>query len=235
MKLLLADDDPKILSSLNKRLSEASFVVDCAVDANELLYMVRHYKYDVIILELLLPNTSGCGLVQSLKQIAANTSIFILSRCDQINIKVHALESGAADYLTKPFSFSELSARLFNIIRRQTRTADDIAANDIIAFDDLCINTRGHEVTLHGRRLPLSHKEFELLRELARQPGRLFTRTQLAERVWGAHADTQSNIVDATIYRLRQKIGDTQSPRRIDTIRGAGYVFKEYNNTDSAA
>ncbi len=226
MRVLLVEDDIKIASFIVKGLKAAGFAVDSAVDGEEGLELALTEPYDAAIIDLMLPKRSGLSLIKEMRAERVNTPVLILSAKGSVDDRVKGLEIGADDYLTKPFAFSELLARVQALIRRASGIADPAR----LSVGDLSINLLTREVIRAGRRIDLQPREFSLLEYLMRNAGRIVSKTMIMEHVWDYHFDPQTNVVEARISRLREKIDRGADQKLIHTVRGAGYVIKE---TDS--
>ena len=223
MRVLLVEDDIKIASFIVKGLKAATFAVDSAVDGEEGLELALTEPYDAAIIDLMLPKRSGLSLIKEMRAEKVNTPVLILSAKGSVDDRVKGLEIGADDYLTKPFAFSELLARVQALIRRASGIADPAR----LSVGDLSINLLTREVIRAGRHIDLQPREFSLLEYLMRNAGRIVSKTMIMEHVWDYHFDPQTNVVEARISRLREKIDRGADQKLIHTVRGAGYVIKE--------
>jgi two-component system OmpR family response regulator len=223
MRVLLIEDDVKIASFIVKGLKSAGFAVDHALDGEDGLQLAVTEPYDVAVVDLMLPRKNGLALIGELRAEKVNTPVLILSAKGSVDDRVKGLETGADDYLTKPFAFSELLARVQALIRR----AGGIADPTRLGVGDLSINLLTREVTRDGKRIELQPREFSLLEYLMRNAGRIVSKTMIMEHVWDYHFDPQTNVVEARISRLREKIDRNSGERLIHTVRGAGYVVKK--------
>mgnify|MGYP001564612160 CR=1 FL=1 len=223
MRVLLVEDDIKIASFIVKGLKAAGFAVDSAVDGEEGLELALTEPYDTAIVDLMLPKRNGLSLIKEMRAEKVNTPILILSAKGSVDDRVKGLETGADDYLTKPFAFSELLARVQALIRRASGAADPAR----LSVGDLSINLLTREVVRAGKRIDLQPREFSLLEYLMRNAGRIVSKTMIMEHVWDYHFDPQTNVVEARISRLREKIDRDADQKLIHTVRGAGYVIKE--------
>ena len=220
MKVLIIEDEHKIANSIKKGLEMESYAVDVAYDGSEGYDLASTEDYDVIILDLLLPGLGGMEICKKLRSEKIHTPILILTAKGQLEDKVEGLNSGADDYLVKPFAFEELLARIRALIRRP-KTAN----GTILALDDLSLNTLTYEVKRDDKQIRLSGKEFSLLEYLLRHPGRIFTKEQIIGHVWNYDADILPNTVEVYIGYLRNKIDRPfpKKPALIHTVRGFGY------------
>ncbi len=223
MRVLLVEDDVKIASFIVKGLKAVGFAVDHASDGEEGLQLALIEPYDAAIVDLMLPKKSGLSLIRELRAEKNNTPVLILSAKGDVEDRVRGLETGADDYLTKPFAFSELLARLQALIRRASGVADPTR----LSVGDLSINLLTREVKWGETPIELQPREFSLLEYLMRNAGRIVSRTMIMEHVWDYHFDPQTNVVEARISRLRDKIDRIAGRKLIHTVRGAGYVVRE--------
>lgn len=221
MKVLIIEDDKNLSHLIKKRLKE-EFEVTQAFDAEEGLSYAFYDNYDVIILDLMLPKMSGFQVIESLRNKKIKTPILILSAKENIEDKVKGLELGADDYLTKPFSFPELIARINALIRR-SKSIEDISK---LKYEDLVIDLLKKEVYRGNKKIDLTAKEFELLKYLVENAERIVTRNMILSHVFDIDFDIESNVVDVQIHRLRDKIDKGFEKKLIHTVRGFGYVLK---------
>lgn len=221
MRILLVEDEVKAGEYLRKGLSEAGFIVDWAQDGADGLHQALHESYDLIILDVMLPKLNGWQLLQELRKTRDTTVLFLTAR-DDIEDRVKGLELGADDYLVKPFSFMELLARVRTLLRRgPTRESE------MIAISDMMIDVLKRRVIRNGERIDLTGKEFSLLHLLAKRPGEVLSRSLIASQVWDMNFDSDTNVVDVAVRRLRAKLDDPYSRKLIQTVRGMGYVLEE--------
>lgn len=223
MRILLVEDDAKIASFIKKGLKSSGYAVDHAADGNEGLHMALSVPYDTLIVDIMLPGLDGLALIEELRREKINTPVIILSARDSIDDRVKGLQTGGDDYLTKPFAFSELLARVQALIRRATGAAEPTR----LQTDDLSMNLITREVDRAGRKIDLQPLEFSLLEYLMRNAERVVSKTMIMEHVWDYHFDPQTNVVEARISRLRDKIDRDFGSKLIHTVRGVGYVLKE--------
>lgn len=222
MRVLIIEDDPKTASYLSKGLRENGFVPDIAQDGQEGLFLVNTQEYDLIILDVMLPKLDGWSVIAAIRTHKRNLPILFLTARDAVEDRVKGFELGADDYLVKPFAFSELLARVRSLLRRgQTRQTE------VLELADLKIDLLGHKAFRGGKRLDLTAKEFILLTLLVKHAGEFMSRTFITEQVWDINFDSDTNIVDATIRRLRRKVDDPFEKKLIHTVRGMGYVVEE--------
>jgi two-component system OmpR family response regulator len=223
MRVLLVEDDPVISSFVVKGLREAGFAVDTAADGEDGLHLAVAESYDAVIVDLMLPKLDGLSLITSLREAKPNIPIMILSAKRSVDDRVKGLQTGSDDYLTKPFAFSELLARVQALIRRATGVPDPVR----LEVADLIMDLLSREVTRSGQKIELQPREFLLLEYLMRNAGRVVSKTMIMEHVWDMNFDPQTNIVEARMSKLRDKIDRDHDKKLIHTIRGAGYILKE--------
>lgn len=221
MRLLIIEDENKTAAYLAKGLTENGFIVDVSHDGQDGLFQATQTHYDILIVDVMLPKLSGWEIVKAVRKTHPDVRILFLTARDSIEDKVKGLELGADDYLIKPFAFSELLARIRTLLRRGSPNQ-----SDNITIADLKIDLLKHKAMRDAARLDLSPKEFALLVFLAQHPGEVLSRTLIAERVWDIHFDSDTNVIDVAIRRLRQKIDDGYNIKLIHTVRGIGYVFE---------
>ncbi len=221
MKILVVEDDAKIASFLQKGLSEESYNVDLSAHADEAVYLAQVNAYDIILLDVMLPGRDGMAVCRTLRERKVTTPIIMLSARNRLSDKIDGLDSGADDYLTKPFAFEELLAR----IRVQLR--DPSKASNIISVGDLTVDTSRHEVMRADKKISLTSKEYALLEYLARNKEKLLSETLINENLSNMNQEVMSNVVNVYIYRLRNKIDKGFEKKLIHTIKGAGYMLSE--------
>lgn len=222
MRILLVEDDLKIASFVVKGLKEAGFAVDHAVDGEEGLHLALHEPYDAAVIDIMLPKLDGLQLIERLRAQGRNTPVIILSAKRSVDDRVKGLQAGGDDYLTKPFSFSELLARVQGLIRRATRSAEP----SVLKAGDLSLSLLTREVRRGEERIELQPREFALLEYLLRNEGHVLSKTMILEHVWDYSFDPQTNVVDVLVCRLRNKVDRDFQEKMIHTIRGVGYVLK---------
>ena len=223
MRVLVVEDDVKIASFVVNGLKQNGFAVDQARDGEAGLDLALTVSYDAAVLDLNLPGLNGLSLLRQLRQKKVATPVLILSARATIDDRVLGLQSGGDDYLTKPFAFSELLARVQALIRRSSHSAHDPAH---LAVADLRLDPFSREVTRGGRKLDLQPREFALLELLLRHAGRPVTKTMILEHVWDFAFDPQTNLVDVLVHRLRAKVDKDFPVKLLQTVRGVGYVLK---------
>ncbi|MBX3745132.1 MAG: response regulator transcription factor [Verrucomicrobiae bacterium] len=222
MRVLVVEDDPKIASFVVKGLKQSGFAVDHCRDGNEAHVLAATVPYDAAVVDVMLPGLDGIRLVQRLRREGATTPVIFLSAKASVDDRIRGLQAGGDDYLTKPFAFSELLARIQALIRRATQAAEPTR----LEVGDLKLDLLTRETTRAGQRVELQPREFALLEYLMRHPGRAVTKTMILEHVYDYSFDPQTNVVDVLVSRLRQKIDRDFPTRMIHTIRGVGYVLK---------
>ncbi len=225
MHLLLIEDDAEAARFLAKGLRESGYVVDIAADGREGLLRATEGAYDLIIADRQLPHLDGLSIVTMLRKSGRHTPVLILSALGTVDDRINGLRAGGDDYLTKPFAFGELLARIEALLRRGSQP--DTTTRLRVA--DLELDLLGRKVTRAGTPVDLTSKEFQLLEFLARRPGQVVTRTMLLEAVWDLHFDPQTNVIDVHISRLRAAIDKGFDRPLLHTVRGAGYVLREGN------
>jgi len=222
MKLLVIEDDREAAAYIAKGLSESGYVVDCAADGREGLFMATSGSYDALVVDRMLPQMDGLALIAALRSADIRTPVLILSALGAVDDRVKGLRAGGDDYLTKPFAFAELLARLEALLRR----GGGNAATTKLRVGDLEMDLLARSVTRGGQDLELLPREFRLLEFLMRHAGQVVTRTMLLENVWDYHFDPQTNVIDVHISRLRQKIDKGFAKPLLHTVRGAGYLLR---------
>ena len=222
MRLLLIEDDLKIASFISKGFKAAGFAVDHAKDGEEGLHLALTEPYDAAVIDLMLPKRDGLSVIERMRTEKVNTPVIILSAKGSIDDRVKGLETGSDDYLTKPFSFSELLARVQALIRR----ASGVSEPTRLAVGDLSMNLLTREVERGGKRIELQPLEFSLLEYLMRNAERVVSKTMIMEHVWDYNFDPQTNVVEVRISRLRDKVDKGFPSKLIHTVRGVGYVLK---------
>jgi two-component system, OmpR family, copper resistance phosphate regulon response regulator CusR len=221
MRILIIEDDVKTAAYLRKGLSENGFKVKVATEGEEGLYLALTKEFDLILLDVMLPDMDGWQVLKKLRFRENDTPVIFLTARDAVPDRVKGLELGANDYLVKPFAFSELIARINNSLRYGP------AKQDLFRVGDLELDPVGHTAKRAGKRLDLTPKEFALLSLLIRRTGEVLTRVRIAERVWNMELESDTNVVDVHMRRLRAKVDDPFERKLIHTVRGVGYVLEE--------
>ncbi len=225
MRILVIEDERRLTHYIKKGLEENDFSVDCAYDGEEGLFMARNNEYDLIVLDLILPKKLGMDMLKEMRANGNTVPVLILSVKDSTQTKAEGLNIGADDYLTKPFSFIELLARIRAILRRGRPEQQST-----LKVQDLVMDLVAHRVTKRSEVIELTKKEFALLEFFMRHPGQVLTRTMIIEHVWDYNFDCMTNIVDVFVNRIRNKIDKGYDEKLIHTIRGVGYVMRERKN-----
>ena len=221
MRILLVEDDSRVASFIRRGLREEHYTVDTAKDGEEALFLAQTGEYDVIILDLMLPKRNGMDVLRTLRGERQAVPVLVLTAKDELQDKVSGLNAGADDYLTKPFRFDELLARVRALLRRR----GDMVPT-ALQVGDLELDTLRHRATRGGKPLDLTSREYTLLEFLLRHTDQVVSRTMLAEHVWEHDFDPLSNVIDVHIARLRRKIDDDVSLKLLHTIRGSGYMIQ---------
>lgn len=221
-RILVAEDETKARRYLEEGLREHGFAVVLAEDGDEAMALLQHQIFDAVVLDVMLPGSDGWTIIQAMRADAIRTPVLFLTALDGVEDRVRGFELGANDYLVKPFAFAELVARLHNLLRQ----AELAQESSIVKVGDLVIDPLQQRVSRDGRSLWLAPKEYALLLLLARHPGRVMSRALIADGVWGIRFDTQTNLVDVVVRRLRSKLDEPfAAPPMLRTVRGAGYVL----------
>jgi heavy metal response regulator len=223
MRVLLVEDERRISAYVKRGLEEEGYAVDAVYTGREVLDWADAAAYDLIILDILLPELDGISVCRELRRRGNHTPVLMLTARDTVDNRVAGLDAGADDYLVKPFAMKELLARLRAITRRNTEQPKTSA----LQVADLSLDTRTHQVRRGGKRIELVAKEYAVLECLMREPGRVLTRTMIAEHVWNYDTFNQSNVVDVYVRNLRRKIDDPFDKKLIRTLRGAGYSLSD--------
>nr|WP_280219225.1 response regulator transcription factor [Nocardia neocaledoniensis] len=224
--VLVVDDDPDVLASVERGLRLSGFRVLVARDGAAALRSVTEHAPDAVVLDMNMPVLDGAGVVTALRAMGNDVPVCVLSARSSVDDRIAGLESGADDYLVKPFELAELVARIRALLRRRTDTAEP-AAPGTITVGPLQIDVAGYRALLHGREIELTKREFELLSTLARNAGVVLTRERLLELVWGYDFVADTNVVDVFVGYLRRKLEIDDTPRILHTIRGVGFVLRE--------
>jgi two-component system OmpR family response regulator len=220
MRVLVVEDDNKIASFVVNGLKQNGFAVDRCADGEEALAVASTTSYDAAIVDIMLPKLDGLSVIRQLRKDGVRVPVIILSAKATVDDRVKGLQAGGDDYVTKPFAFSELLARVQALIRRATNTSEPTR----LVVGDLTLDLLSREVTRAGERIELQSREFALLEYLMRHAGRVVTKTMIMEHIWDYSFDPQTNVVDVLVCRLRNKIG--RGRELVHTIRGVGYVLK---------
>jgi DNA-binding response OmpR family regulator len=221
MRVLVVEDETKVGSFIKRALEEESYAVDLCEDGAQGLDFALSGSYDVIVIDLMLPNLPGLEILRRIRKEKIHTPVLILTAQSKVDQKVKGLDAGADDYLTKPFAIDELLARVRVLLRRGTAETPGV-----LQIDDLILNPATREVTRDGQRIDLTVKEYALLEYFMRHAGRVLTRPMISEHVWDQDFDTFTNVIDVYVNYLRNKIDRGRSRKLIHTIRGSGYMLK---------
>ena len=228
MKILIVEDEIKTGDYLKQGLSESGFVVDLVRDGNNGLHLARTGDYDLLILDVMLPELNGWQVLQQLRQAEKQTPVLFLTAKDQVEDRVKGLELGADDYLIKPFAFSELLARVRSLLRRGKQQLE----SSVLRVADLELDLIKHRVSRHGQRIDLTAKEFSLLELFVRRQSEVLSRSLIASQIWDMNFDSDTNVIEVAIRRLRAKLDDDFEPKLIHTLRGMGYVLEVRDGKD---
>jgi DNA-binding response OmpR family regulator len=220
MRLLFAEDDRQLRQSVVRGLREDSYAVDQASDGRQALELAAAHEYDAIVLDILMPGVDGIEVCRTLRANGNTTPILMLTALDAVEQRIAGLDAGADDYLTKPFDFGELQARLRALMRRR----GEVLAADLVV-GDLVVDTRRHAVRRGTREIPLTAKEFAFLLHLARNAGRVVSKAELMAHVWDDSRESYSNIIDVYASRVRRKVDDGETAVLFSTHRGVGYML----------
>ena len=221
MRILVVEDSRRLAGIIKRGLLEEGYAVDNAYDGEEAEFMAESTPFDVIILDIMLPKKDGLAVCRDLRTKGVNTPILVLTAKDSVEDKVTGLDSGADDYLVKPFAFSELLARIRALLRREV-----LPKTQKLQIGELVLHPLSREVWRDGQRVDLTSKEYSILEYFMRRPNAVVTRTMLAESVWDYEFDGLSNVIDVYVRRIRQKIDRHGEPSLIQTVRGAGYRLR---------
>ncbi len=222
MRILIIEDQPRTGAYLKRGLAEAGFAVDVAVDGRDGLHLALTERYDLVVLDVMLPGIDGWEVMRGIRAAESQVPVLFLTARDQVDDRVRGLELGADDYLVKPFAFAELLAR----IRARLRRGQSSQALDRLAVADLELDLLRRRVMRAGKRIEVTAREFALLELLVRRRGEVLPRLLIAAEVWDMNFDSGTNVVDVAMCRLRSKVDDEFSPRLIRTVRGVGYVLE---------
>lgn len=222
MRLLVVEDDKKIASFVSRGLKEAGYVVDIAERGDDAFQLALYNHFDVAIVDLMLPGLDGLSLIERLRAQKIKMPVIILSAKRSVDDRVKGLQVGGDDYLTKPFAFSELLARIQALVRRSTAMSEPTT----LTHGDLTLDLLSREVTRGGQKIELQAREFALLEYLLRNAGRVVSKTTILEHVWDYNFDPKTNVIDVLVSRLRSKVDRDFDRKLIHTMRGFGYVLK---------
>ena len=222
MRILIIEDEKKVAGFIKKGLEEETYAIDVAHDGEEGLHLGSEGQYDLIILDIMLPKVNGLEVLSQLRNQGSDVPILLLTAKDAVDDRVTGLNKGADDYLTKPFAFSELLARVRVLLRR-----GKAEVKTILQVDDLTLDLVSHKVDRGGDEIELTGKEYSLLEYFMRNQDKVLTRTMIAEHVWDYNFDTFTNVIDVYINHLRKKIDKGRQNKLLHTLRGVGYIMKE--------
>jgi two-component system copper resistance phosphate regulon response regulator CusR len=222
MHILIVEDEKKIASFMKKGLTEKNFMVDIAETGEDGLHLIQSVDYDLLILDVMLPGKDGWSVISEVRNAGLQIPVIFLTARDSVGDRVKGLDLGADDYLIKPFAFSELLARVRALLRRPSEQI-----SEELKIADLKINLINHKVYREGKTIELTKKEFMLLVFLAQRKGEVLSRTIIAEQVWDINFDTDTNVVDVAIKRLRLKVDNPFAKKLIHSVRGIGYILEE--------
>ena len=222
MRVLVVEDEKTLADLIKSGLEDEDYSVDAVYDGEEGLFFAENEPFDIIILDIMLPKINGLDILKTLRNKGIKTPVLILTAKSDVEDKIKGLNGGADDYLTKPFSFDELLARIKAVLRRNFNES-----SNIINIADLSINLSTHEVARGGKAIKLTAKEYTLLEYLCLNKNKLLSRSRIVEHIYNYNFDLDSNVVDVMITRLRRKIDDNFNKKLIRTVRGGGYMVKE--------
>lgn len=221
MRLLIVEDQKKTAGFICKGFNEYQFQADAVYDGAEAIYQISEINYDAVVLDVMLPIMDGWAVLEKIRELKPDLPVLMLSACDDVDSRVKGLEMGAYDYLVKPFSFNELLARVKSLLRRKPKESPIL-----LKINDLTLNLQKHTAIRGEKKLPLTAKEFMLLTFMLQRSGEVLSRTIIAEQVWDINFDTNTNIIDVAIKRLREKVDNDHPTKLIHTVRGVGYVLE---------
>jgi len=222
MRILILEDDARIADFVSNGLKQAGYAVDVLGDGELGVHFGLNNVYDAAVIDIMLPGCDGLSVIDQWRKARIATPVIILSAKQSVDDRIRGLQAGGDDYLTKPFAFSELLARVQALIRRSTQKAEPTLLN----FSNLSLNLLTREVTRNGKKIELHAREFSLLEYMLRNPGRVLSKTMILEHVWDYAFDPKTNVVDVLVCRLRNKIDRDFDPKLIHTLRGFGYALK---------
>jgi two-component system, OmpR family, copper resistance phosphate regulon response regulator CusR len=226
MRILVVEDDPKLADYLHRALGENGYVVDQARDGIEGRRLALDGDYALVVLDIMLPGVDGFGVLKALRE-RRRTPVLMLTARERVEDRVRGLEAGADDYLVKPFAFSELLARVAALLRRGAPASAPVASATVLSLADLELDLVSRKATRAGQRLHLTAKEFALLTLLLRRQGQILSRATLAEQVWDMNFDSDTNVVEVAVRRLRAKLDDPFRGKLLHNVRGMGYVLEQ--------
>lgn len=226
MRVLVVEDDSQLVDYLYQGLTQSGHTVECCTDGKSGLIEASSEPFDVIVLDRMLPKMDGLTLVKTLRSMEITTPVLMLSNLGEVDHRVEGLRNGCDDYLAKPFSFNELLARIEVIAKRVAKSKE---VSHLLSVCDLTLNLHSREATRGDRKIELLTREFKLLEYLMKYVGRVVTKTMLLEQIWELHFDPQTNVVEVQVSRLRKKVDGPNEQQLIHTVRGAGYILREYS------
>lgn len=229
MRILVIEDERKLADYLKRALSEHNYVVDVAFDGSSGLHLAREAQYDLILLDVMLPKMDGFSVLRALRR-SDSVPVLMLTARGKVEDRVRGLQDGADDYLVKPFALSELLARVLALSRRSLRAASETHNQNVLWVGDLELDLLSRKATRAGCRLDLTAKEFTLLTLLMRKEGQVLSRSDLAEQVWDINFNSNTNVVEVAVRRLRGKVDDPFETKLLHTVRGMGYVLELREN-----
>lgn len=222
MRILLVEDEVALAGVLQRGLEEHGYAVDLAADAEDALAFASTEPYDLVVLDVMLPDLDGFKVCRRLRANRANMPVLMLTALDSIDDRVAGLDSGADDYLPKPFDPRELRARVRALLRR-----DQVHRDPVLRIADIELNTTSQEAHRAGQPIELTKREYAILELLLRNPNRVLSRDEIAQHIWAFDFSAMSNVIDVYIANLRRKLGDTTEPRLLKTVRGSGYLLRD--------
>ena len=225
MKILVVEDEPKLAEYLRRALTESNYIVDVAHSGTDGRYLATEGHYDLVLLDVMLPGLDGYAVLQELRR-GKHVPVLMLTARDEVEDRVRGLQAGADDYLVKPFALSELLARVQALLRRGALRSDS-QDSTVLRLADLELDLVRRKASRSGQRLDLTAKEFTLLTLLLRRQGQVLSRTEIAEQVWDMNFDSNTNVVEVAVRRLRGKIDDAFEKKLLHTVRGMGYVLED--------
>lgn len=225
MKVLVIEDEKKLAEYLRRALTDHNYIVDVATDGRVGLHLAQESEYDLVLLDIMLPGMDGLSILNELRK-TSQVPVLMLTARDKLEDRVHGLHEGADDYLSKPFALSELLARVLALVRRSGRQAPQAESPNLLRVGDLDLDLLRRRASRNGQRLELTAKEFTLLTLLMRKQGEVLSRLELAEQVWDMNFNSNTNVVEVAIRRLRGKVDDPFDNKLLHTVRGMGYVLE---------